>query len=166
MIKNRGQLIVELMVAMGLMLIGLLGIFSVLSQSLGLSRVAANQYIAANLAAEGVEVTKNILDTNPINGDQWNLGFQLDGDYTVQYNSTALNPDENMLTRPLRFDESTGLYSYDAGKNTNFIRKITIENINPTEIKVVSRIDWQDRGGISFDMEAEDRFRNWREPLP
>jgi len=53
--RNNGQLIIEMIVAVSLLMIGLLGIFAVLSQSLGLNRVAANQYIAAHLAAEGIE---------------------------------------------------------------------------------------------------------------
>ena len=160
--KDNGQLIVELMVAMGLMVIGLLGIFSVLSQSLGLSRVAANQYIAANLAAEGIEVTKNILDTNFINGYQWNLGFQ-NGDYAVEFNSASLIDSPQTINSPLKFDESTGRYNYTTGKNTNFVRRITIENIDPTEIKVTSQIEWKDRGGTDFEIVIEDRFKNWRE---
>ncbi|MEK7182766.1 MAG: prepilin-type N-terminal cleavage/methylation domain-containing protein, partial [Patescibacteria group bacterium] len=57
-----GQTLVELMIAMSVMSVGLLGVFAVLSQSLGLNRVVANQYVAANLAAEGIEVVKNIAD--------------------------------------------------------------------------------------------------------
>jgi len=163
--SQNGQLLVELMVAMSLMMIGLLGIFAVLSQSLGLSRVAANQYIAANLAAEGIEVTKNILDKNFINGDQWNLGFQGNGDYAVEFDSTSLIGDENTINSPLRYDETTRTYNYSVGRRTNFVRKIIIENVGPTEIKVTSKVEWKDRGGIDFEMEVEDRFRSWRESL-
>lgn len=164
-----GQLIVEMMVAISLLVIGLLGIFAVLSQSLGLNRVAANQYIAANLAAEGIEVTKNILDINFIAGESvpWNSGF-LNRDYTVEHNSPFLDPDPNKLSETLKFDESSGLYGYDSGKNTNFRRVISIKNLppppaSPTEIKVTSHVYWKDRGGVDFEIELEDRFRNWRE---
>ncbi|MBI2506531.1 MAG: hypothetical protein HYW00_00070, partial [Candidatus Colwellbacteria bacterium] len=44
------------MIAMSVMSVGLLSVFAVLSQSLGLNRVVAEQYIASNLAAEGIEV--------------------------------------------------------------------------------------------------------------
>ena len=76
-----GQVLVELMVAISVMVIGLLGIFTLLSQSLGLNRVAADQYIAANLAAEGVEVAKNILDHNVIERNPWNEGLERDGEF-------------------------------------------------------------------------------------
>jgi len=164
--RNNGQLIIEMMVAVSLLMIGLLGIFAVLSQSLGLNRVAANQYIAAHLAAEGIEVTKSIIDANYINGGPWNLGLESDGDYAVEYNSTELDGSSEKLEARLKLDESTGLYTYESGVDTNFKRTITIDNIpdaDPTEIKVISRVYWKDRGGVDFDIVLEDRFRDWRE---
>jgi len=157
---------VELMVSMSLMVVGMLGIFAVLSQSLGLNRVVANQYVAVNLAAEGIEVTKNILDANFVNGREWNAGF-IDGNYGVQFNSTAL--DASYANMPLRFNINTGMYNYDvSGTETNFRRTVSIRSFDNTgdtftdEIKVVSRVIWKDRGGIDFEVELEDRFRNWR----
>jgi len=163
--KEKGQLLIELMISMSLMLIGLLGIFSVLSQSLGLSRVAANQYIAANLAAEGIEVTKNILDKNFINGAQWNLGFQLDGEYAVQFNSSELIDDETTINSPLKYDENSHTYAYTSGTPTNFIRRIEINNVNPTTIAVTSVVEWKDRGGKDYRVVLKDVFRSWRETL-
>ena len=165
--SHRGQLMVELMVSMSLLTIGLLGIFAVLSQSLALNRVAANQYIGANLAAEGVEVTKNILDVNFINGVAWNLGFS-NGDYGVQFDSTSL--DSSKANTLLRLDSSTGRYSYSGGTQTQFTRRISITQISTgafgpgviDEIKVVSTVTWIDRGGIDFTIDVEDRFRDWR----
>ena len=161
--KNKGQLIVEMMVAVSLLVIGLLGIFAVLSQSLGLNRVAANQYVAANLAAEGIEVVKNIIDSNFINDEPWNLGLETQGvEYTVSYDSTSLSLENE--NEPLRFDEEDGVYGYGGGTETQFRRVITIENSEDlTEIKVTSRVYWKDRGGIDFDIVLEDRFRNWRQ---
>ena len=160
--KNKGQLIVEMMVAVSLLVIGLLGIFAVLSQSLGLNRVAANQYVAANLAAEGIEVVKNIIDANFITDEAWNRGLETNGEYTVSYDSTSLSLENE--NEPLRFDEEDGVYGYGGGTETQFRRVITIENSGDlTEIKVTSRVYWKDRGGIDFDIVLEDRFRNWRQ---
>jgi len=162
--KQRGQLMVELMVSMSLLVIGILGILAVLSQSLGLNRVAANQYIAANLAAEGIEVTKNILDSNFINGAPWNVGFA-NGTYGVQYDDTSLSSSN--ANAPLEFDSGTGIYSYSGGTQTAFRRAISIDLISSDEIKVVSTVTWKDRGGLDFTIDIEDRFRNWRDaPSP
>ena len=162
---NNGQLLIELMVAMSVMVIGLLGIFAVLSQTIGLNKVASNQYAAANLASEGIEVVKNILDANTINNRPWNEGLSNNGSYGVQYNSTAVDP--MLANKKLYYNPGTGRYSYDIGsgsKITNFRRIITLTN-SQDEITVVSRVTWNDRGGTTFNTEAEDHFLDWRQEL-
>jgi len=161
-----GQFLIEMMVAVSLIVIGMLGVFAVLSQSLGLSRVAANQYTAAHLAAEGIEVSKNILDANFITPGvvPWNYGFD-DDTYIVEFDSDELDDvSRNESQQPyLRFDEDSGMYGYDNSWNqTAFKREIVVENTSATEIKVTSRVYWTDRGGADFETVVEDRFRNWR----
>ena len=163
-----GQLLIEMMVAMSVLIIGLLGVFAVLSQSFGLNRVATNQYIAANLAAEGIEVTKNILDANVIANTAWNSGFVFadSGNFGVQYDTKSLDATaESNATKKLRLDSSTGVYNYDTGSETNFIRTINVENISPDEIKIVSKVKWIDRGGLPLEIGVEDHFLNWRANL-
>lgn len=158
--QNRGQSLLELMVAMSVMTIGFLAIFAVLSQSLGLNKVAANQYAAANLAGEGIEVVKNITDSNVVQGNDraWNEGLR-NGDFGVQYDSTSL--EERWKDEKLKFDIATGLYGYEAGEKTNFIRTIKIESISENEVKVNSIVKWQDRAGTDFEINLEDRLFNW-----
>lgn len=151
---------VELMVAISVMVIGLLGIFTLLSQSLGLNRVAAEQYIAAHLAAEGIEVVKNIVDHNIIEGNPWNDGVETDGEFGIEYSSLVLDP--NLAEEKLKFDEDTGRYNYSTGRDTNFKRIIAIDNISQDEVRVNSRVEWQSRGGTSFSVDLEDHFYNWR----
>ncbi len=155
-----GQVLVELMVAVSVMVIGLLGIFTLLAQSLGLNRVAADQYIAANLAAEGIEVVKNILDHNIIERNPWNEGLERDGDFGVDYSSIVL--DDNLSDEFLKFDKDSGRYNYTTGDETNFKRVITINNLSADEIQVNSRVDWKSRGGTTFSINLEDHFYNWR----
>lgn len=160
--QNKGQTLVELMIAMSVMSIGFLGVFAVLSQSLGLNRVVANQYIAANLAAEGIEVVKNIADSNTLQaGGVWNRGLE-SGDFGVQHDSAALNRD--WANQSLKFDSATGIYSYGLGAPTNFRRTVSIANITANEMQVKSVVEWLDRGGTKFKVELEDRFFNWRSP--
>jgi len=153
---------VEAMIAISVMVIGLLGIFSLTSQSLGLYRVAYEQYVAVNLAAEGIEVVKNMIDTNIISGVAWNEGLAKKGSFEVQYDSRKLiDPPSN---KPLNFDPATGIYSYTSnGSVTNFKREIVIESkLSDNEIQVNSIVTWKGRGGIDFDINLEDHFFNWR----
>jgi len=159
--QRSGQLLIEAMVAISVMVIGLLGIFALLSQSLGLYHVAADQYVAANLAAEGIEVVKNILDANFLkSGMAWNEGLAVDGAYGVNYNSTSL--DSLLTNKNLLFDETNKVYNYTTGRPTTFQRIITIKNISPDEIQVDSEVRWKTRGGLSSKISLEDHFYNWR----
>lgn len=158
--EESGQTLVELMVAMSVVTIGLLGVFAVLSQSLGLNRIVANQYTATGLAAEGIEITKNIADSNILAGRPWNEGLNADGSFGVSYNGSAL--ERGLAQQELKFDSASGIYSYQSGVDTSFKRIITLNNINANEIKVSSKVEWTDRGGRSFSVNLEDRLFNWR----
>ncbi|MDP3991571.1 MAG: prepilin-type N-terminal cleavage/methylation domain-containing protein [Candidatus Colwellbacteria bacterium] len=164
----KGQTLVELMIAMSVMSIGFLAVFAVLSQTLGMNKITANQYTAAYLAAEGIEIVKNISDSNVVKKGPWNDGLP-NGNFGVQYDTGtlgAMNKDWANRKLPLNFNPDTGIYSYDVGTPTNFVRTITIDNITPNrpnEIRVNSEVRWRDRGGIELNINLEDHLFNWHE---
>ena len=162
--RRRGQLIIEATVATSIMVVGLLGIFVLVSRSLNMYHTAAQEYVATNLAAEGIEVTKNILDANLIKGAvRWNEGFDRDGDYGVQYNSKTLvdsgSPDKYLLYNPV-----TGFYSYDDtnGNPSVYKRVLSIKSISLNEIQVNSVVKYNISTGAKFEINLEDHFYNWR----
>ncbi len=156
--NNSGQAIVEALVAISALTVGFLGIFTLLSQSFGLNRVVSDNYVGNYLASEGVEVVKNLIDANTINSRTWNSGLT-DGTYEVEYSSDALEANQS---RFLAFDPTTDLYSYSGTQTTPFKRAITLQNISPDQLKVVSQVSWTDRGGGTFNVTLEDHFYHWR----
>ena len=163
---ENGQLLVEAMVAMGVITVGVLGIFTLLSQSLGYSKVISDQYVGSYLAAEGIEVVKNMIDAN-VPPAAWNAGLNVDGDYAVYYGTTTLDSSISPNT-PLKFDPSSGTYNYTTGTATGFKRDVYIKNIPDSsddglinEIEVKSTVTWTDRGGIQQEVDVEDHFMNW-----
>ena len=163
--KERGQLLIESLVAITVISISLLGIFTLISRSLSLNRIVNNQYVGTYLAAEGIEVVKNIIDTNIIHDcEPWNAepnaALTTAGDYAVEYDSTQLLPRQ---ADPLSYDEGTGLYSYQSGgEESKFVRTVSIDPISSEHIKVVSLVEWDSRGGAEFSVELEDHFYQWR----
>ncbi len=151
---------VEALVAMSLIVVGLLGVFTLLSRSLSLNRVIANQYAGVMLASEGIELAKNLLDHNVLLGNvAWNSGIA-DGEYESDYNDLTLSV---YADRFLDFDSGSGVYSYDAGPATNFKRKITIKNdANGQSVQVITYVNWITRGGGESSIQLEDTFFNWR----
>ncbi len=156
--SNRGQLLIESGVAISILVVGLLGIFGLLSHSLSLNNVVSSQYIASNLASEGIEVVKNLIDGNIVQFKPWNEGINT-GSYEVAFDSLILNPNQD---RFLLFDATGNIYNYQIGQETPYKRTIQITNIGPDEIKVNSVVNWQIRGG-SYSVNLEDHFFNWRQ---
>ncbi len=160
--KQEGQLLVEAIVAVSLMLVGLLGVFSVLSRSLGLSRVAADQFVAVNLASEGIEIAKNILDGNIKQGIAWNSGGFSGSEAAVDYMSQSLVDCDDSGDLYL----IDGLYTCDEepGVSSRFNRKLFLETEPGGEVvKVRSVVEWRERGGFESSVEVEDHFYNWRD---
>ncbi|MCR4261078.1 MAG: hypothetical protein NUV96_01995 [Candidatus Colwellbacteria bacterium] len=171
--KQKGQLLVEAMVAVSLMLVGLMGIFGVLSRSLGLSRVAGDQFVAASLASEGIEIAKNAFDSDVGGVKAWNFGFN-PGCYYGDYKSSSLSEldqddcgeyDNAPEEVRLYFDEGSGLYDHDAsGAPSKFFRTIRVEGVAGIEmVKVISEVFWIERGGSTSYVAVEDHFYNWRD---
>ena len=181
---KRGQILIESLVAITIAVVGLLGIFSLLSRSLSLNRVIADQYTATNLATEGVEVIKNLIDTNLLGRNVWDEGIE-NGIYKLDYKTTDLSEvslsgncttdfikGKSLLDVDnvpfLRFDEGgSGLYVYDNLflKETSYKRAVCIEK-NGDTMKVNSIVTWITRGGTERDINMEDRFWNWQIPPP
>ena len=160
--KQKGQLLIEAMVAVSLMLVGLLGIFGVLSRSLGLSRVAADQFVAVNLASEGIEIAKNVFDSNIELGRAWNYGFTV-GDTTAGYLSSELGDCDG---EELYLDVDSGFYTCEAlgGVRNKFSRTInTVTDPAVERVKVISTVSWTGRGGVVSSVTVEDHFYNWRD---
>lgn len=164
---NEGQLLIEAIVAVSLMVVGLFGVFGVLSQSLGLNRVATDQYIAVSLASEGIEIAKNVVDGNAVKGGgtPWNNCISAaNQEYAVDYTSECL--DDTRSNKLLEFDSQSGLYGYDleSGRQTRFERAVRVENF-PAEdkIRITSTVNWRGRGGVDYSIELQDNFYNWRD---
>ena len=162
--KNRlegwaaGQLLIESMIGISIAVVGLLGILGLVSRSTSLNRVVSNQFIGNYLAAEGIEIVKNLIDSNIIQHKPWNEGFS-NGSFEADYTSLTLTPNQN---RPLLFDSTNNFYNYQSGTPTIFTRTINITLIGSEEIKVNSIVKWKTRGGAQFEVNLEDHFFNWR----
>lgn len=180
-LKDNGQTLVEVAVAISVLMLGILGAITLLNQALGLNKMVSSQYIASNLAMEGIEVVKNIIDANFMNGREFYSGIET-GCYELSYDSQGLGikvggencyngamdiEDTNGFTF-LNFDSTTGIYSYSAGSPSKpgLKRKVRIElkETSPTrfdEIKVNSVVSW-DVKGFKNVINLEDHFYNWR----
>ena len=157
--RRRGQALIEVMIAVGVLTVGFLGIVGLLSRALGLNKVVSDNYIGTYLAAEGIEVTKNIIDGNLLQGKAWNTGV-VNGDVQVDETSTDLR---TVYTgTPLSLHPDTGVYDYSGTLPTTFRRRVTLTLASQDEIKVRSEVTWTSRGGGTASVVLEDHFFKWR----
>ena len=162
-IARKAQSLIETMVGLGVLTVGLLGLIALLSRSLGLSNYVSENYIATYLAAEGIEITKNILDHNAKVGGitAWNSGF-FNGDFEADWLSESLSLQG--VPRPLLLDPVSGLYSYQiGGTQTKFFRTIHVELVDINHLKINSIVVWATSQGIvglsgNAQVNVEDHF--------
>lgn len=174
--NNSGQLLLESVIAITALIIGLLGILGLLARSFSLNKIIVSRYTAAYLAAEGIEVVKNLIDGNAVAGaasGAWNRGL-FDGFYELAYNFDLndLVKTEINQARYLCFDSQKHIFDYscyqssppETAKPALFKRIVEIENISDAngdfnQIQVNSRVFWR-IGGIDYSADAEDHFFN------
>ena len=168
---DRGFSLLETTVAVAILVTAVLGPLSLASLSIKSSSQAKNNLIAANLAQEGMELMRNFRANNVFvfGNSGWTAemdscffaaGCQIDAatPATVACGASCSN---------LNFDQNSGLYSYDAGAPTLFIRTINIETVplglppsTANEIKIIVSVSWQERFGLQ-EFALEEHLLNW-----
>lgn len=154
---EKGYLLVEVIISITILSIGFLGILGLISGAISLNRTVSDQFVSNYLSMEGIEIVKNLIDSNVMQSKPWNEGFS-SGDFEVDYKSAFL---ENDSSRRILFDSAAGSYGYSGERQTPFVRTINIALMGADQIKVKSTVKWSGRGG-KFETSLEDYFFNWR----
>jgi len=151
---QNGFTLLEVMVAISIFLIGILGVYAVIPRIIAIGQVNTFRFMASQLGREGIEIVRNIRDTNWLEGSAFDNGLS-DGVWRVQYNKDFLlsGADE-----PLRI-ASTGFYNYDAGSLTNFKRKVTLSHSTSDSLRIKVEVSWPGRGS---PLEIEEILYDWR----
>ena len=145
--RERGFTLVEAMVALVLVTV-----------AMGPARIEHN-LIGANLAQEGIEVIRNMRDTNWLNGSAFDNNLPT-GTWRVQWdtvNGGLMTVGSNPVLR-----KNNGVYNYSTGTNTLFRRTITISKPNSRELILTSLVTWTERGNINRTVSAESHLFDWK----
>ena len=171
-LRNRqlenGFTLLEVIVAVSVITIGAMGVFTVISNTLSANKVNAPRLTAAYLAQEGLEIVRNIRDGNWLEGRSlpspestpipWNDGIGA-GEWEADYASQGLVDDYD--GDYLNVDDANGLYSYSSGVPTKIKRKITITPEPPDVLDVQVLVTWT-VGSNSYNLSAQEKLYNWR----
>jgi hypothetical protein len=174
--NRNGNILIESIISISLVLLGLIGAFNLVSSSLRENKSVSLKATATYLAAEGIEVTKNIIDTDVQSPDNTWLQTILDNNesvlFEVAYDSAAPSFIVSTSTTPLVIDKTTGVFRYAIpGDESNetitlFSRTISATRITDPEsseqaVRVISTVEWRERG-TPQKVSLETIFTNWR----
>jgi len=158
-------MLLESMISISMIIIGLLGIITLLIRSSQWNRGANESMVATYLAAEGIEVVKNLIDTNVskrLSSDPssvWNKGLG-DGEYELAYATTLDSLRTYGSGRTLVFDSGSLTYGYEGSPATPYKRMVKVTSLDRDRIYVKSTVRWGVLG--EKKAEVEDMFTNWR----
>ena len=96
--QKSGFTLLEVLIAIFILTLGLVTVLGLMSYNIKQGSGTMNEVIAGNLAREGIEVVRNIRDTNLKKGDGWNDGLSDTGanEMNVNYDSNALENLEGL----------------------------------------------------------------------
>lgn len=158
---SHGFTLLEVIIAMFLLTVGAGGAFMLIQRMVAFSAENVNKLTASYLAQEGVELVRNIRDSNFLKqysgaGGAWNDGLTAcEAGCEIDYNDTGL---VSYSGQPLKMNGS--FYGYDAGEGTHFKRKITIAQAGADTLKIQVEVFWEDRG-FTRSVDGSSELYNW-----
>lgn len=167
---RRGFTLVETLIAIGILLVAVVGPISLIGDALHKLYYAKDEMIAINLAQEGVEVARQKRDTNMLSGVLWNTGLAVN-DYWVDATLakiTACGTNPCNAARKKVYVSSVGTYvqagSVPAGSTATVFNRdvmITAGSLpSGDDLQVTSTVTWT-TGGSTGTVSATEYLFHW-----
>lgn len=170
--QDKGFTLLETTVAIFIVVVAIVAAFSAFYRIMVVTSSISSRLTAAYLAQEGIEIIRNIRDTNWLKGSNWDSDFNecksqngCEADYTTGTGEGGTS-FRTYSDSPLYI--ANNFYSYKiSGTETKFKRKITIipqktkeedEEDNILDVSVL--VEWEDRGK-EYNFTAEEQLYNW-----
>ncbi len=166
--KQSGLTILEVIVSLGIVMVGMLGVATLSQQNIVAQNINKSSLLSAVLAQEAVELIRNKRDTNQWNNWDWLTGdgsndtdILQDGTYVIQYDGSIYDTDDIDDTETQLYITPAGYYVHESSGNTatSFRRLVTIVD-NTDYIDVVVEVQWNERGR-NHEYEINTRLYDW-----
>lgn len=160
--NQQGFTLVETLVAIFILVMSITGPLFIAQQSFTSAATARERTTASFLAQEGVEYVRSVRDHNYLANQNWmqSLAPCIGGRCTVDTTASYLTIAACGATCPALKKDTTGLFGYQNGTASKFIRTITLTQIQAHEMKVEVTVSWTHKG-ITRDVKVEERLFNW-----
>ena len=153
--NNKGFTLVEVFVAITVLFVGVVGSFGVLPAMIKNQAMNSDVFLASQLANEGMELVRNLRDTNWLSGNAWDNGLMnCSLGCEIDYNDIVLVASGS---RFLKID-SNNFYNYDSGKDSKFTRTIKVQKVGVL-LNVKVEVSWSGKGSPFL---VEGNLYDWR----
>lgn len=167
-----GFSLIEVMTALFIISLGLVGVLSLIVQSIQSQNLNKGLLIAYQLSQEGIELVRHTRDSNWAAGQAWNTNLAplTPGSYyIIDYHAPFLPRVIDFPGQEYLKQDSLGFYynptsPNDSNKNSGFSRRIEIVTnpANPDHsIYVRAFITWSNNGKI-FNYDLETTLYDWK----
>ena len=155
---------------MGIMTVGMMGIFSLIAQNHLVYNTNKNKFIAVTLAQEGVELVRNYRDSNWLEEELWDNEVKNDGDYIIDAYTILDDSVDDIADARLYLDEDNKyLHTIVGNTVTPFYRLIQVTEEEPSAaicpsgscLKVRSWVRWNERG-TDYDYYIDVLMYKWQ----
>ena len=162
----KGFTLLETMVAVSILAAISVGSLTLISKSMQSASLSQNRLIASYLAQEGIELARNVRDSNWAD-NMYPVSVNWDDDLPdcvnceMDYTNNVLANAITEAGDPYLKLDSNSFYNYSSGTNTIFKRHITLSSISAEQKQVVSEVVWKYKGK-DYNLAVETFLYNWR----
>lgn len=154
-----GFSLLEVIFAILLLTTAILAVFSLIGQSISFLSFPSQSLLASYLAQEGIEIVRNIRETNWIKGESWDSGLPPSPPYYgLDYQSQSLPSPGCSEEGYLKFDGN--FYRCSSDPNSPFRRKVSLTKKGDNVLEVKVEVSWQERGK-THQVTNQTRLYNW-----
>jgi prepilin-type N-terminal cleavage/methylation domain-containing protein len=155
--------LIEIMAVLLIVSLGIIGIANLSTQSIQAQTINRGSIIAYQLAQEGLEIVRQIRDTNWLQGRNWKTGLA-SGTYCFDYSNPVLRPVASLNECKLYFDSNNWYYAPTIVPSSvvfSKIRRVVVIDAATSSANVKVIVSWDDRNKI-IHYEAETQLYDWK----
>ncbi len=155
-----GFTMLEVIFAIFIISVGILSSYTIIQELVSSAEQSSLRLTAAYLSQEGVEIVRNIRDTNwmdPTGSLAWDNGLGA-GDWEADYSTVNFTDgyDGDYLNI-----NGNGFYGYGSGSQTLFKRKITVVHDGSDKLDISVKVYWNYRGSIKGPITVQEILYRW-----
>lgn len=139
--KKTGFSLIEVVIGIAVITLIITAAAEITRSSIRMGSITSNELIANHLAEEGLEIVRNIRDSNWLRNQRWDTGLE-DGDYTIEETS-----EENVPPFKLTRKEESALALLASESGNNYVRtihiahkQVVVSQANATDDEVTSDV--------------------------